>query len=230
MNGTLTTAAVSAMDAAVIWTGSDDGFVHVTANDGGTWTDVSAGLPVRWITSVRADPFVREVAYVTVSGFRWAEDMAHVYRTDDLGATWTPIDGNLPDAPVNEILPDPVHPDRYFIATDVGVYETTNGGAAWTPLGAGLPNVVVTSLALDPTGDELFAGTYGRSVFSVQVASIPCEADVDGSGDVGFSDLIFVLSAWGPCTGCPGDIDGDGLVGFSDLVRILSGWGPCPSG
>lgn len=27
---------------------------------------------------------------------------------------------------------------------------------------------------------------------------------------------------------CPGDADGDGLVGFTDLLTVLSNWGPCP--
>ncbi len=56
----------------------------------------------------------------------------------------------------------------------------------------------------------------------------PCPADFDGSGDVGFGDLVQLLSAWGPCTGCPQDLDGDDTVGFSDLVFVLSAWGACP--
>ncbi len=56
----------------------------------------------------------------------------------------------------------------------------------------------------------------------------PCPADLDGSGEVGFSDLLAVLSAWGACDKCPEDLDGDGVVGFSDLLVVLSAWGPCP--
>ena len=52
-------------------------------------------------------------------------------------------------------------------------------------------------------------------------------ADIDGSNDVGFDDLLAVLSQWGPCPGCPADIDGDLIVGFDDLLIVLSSWGPC---
>ena len=55
-----------------------------------------------------------------------------------------------------------------------------------------------------------------------------CPADIDGSGDVGFGDLLSVLSNWGPCPECPQDLDGDNVVGFSDLLILLSAWGPCP--
>lgn len=54
-----------------------------------------------------------------------------------------------------------------------------------------------------------------------------CAEDVDGDGAVGFSDILAVLGAWGPCGGCPEDIDGDGVVGFAEILRILGAWGGC---
>ncbi|MBT8486680.1 MAG: hypothetical protein HKO59_04300 [Phycisphaerales bacterium] len=55
-----------------------------------------------------------------------------------------------------------------------------------------------------------------------------CPADLDGSGDVGFTDLLAVLAAWGPCVGaCPADLDESGDVGFTDLLAVLASWGPC---
>ncbi|NNF43491.1 MAG: hypothetical protein HKN62_10685 [Phycisphaerales bacterium] len=60
-----------------------------------------------------------------------------------------------------------------------------------------------------------------------------CLGDLDESGDVGFSDLVAVLSDWGPCPAgrpCPSDLDQSGDVGFSDLLTLLSAWGPCPGG
>ncbi|MBD3163401.1 MAG: hypothetical protein GF346_13020, partial [Candidatus Eisenbacteria bacterium] len=166
VNGTLTTVRVSPLDGQVVWTGSDDGRVHVTTDGGTSWTDVSAALPDRWITSVRTDPFARETAYVTISGFRWAEPLPRIHRTTDLGATWTEISGNLPDAPVNDLIVDPTLPGRLFAATDVGVFQSVDGGGRWGTLGTNLPNVVVNALALDPVERILYAGTYGRSFFA----------------------------------------------------------------
>ncbi|MFH1313495.1 MAG: glycosyl hydrolase [Candidatus Eisenbacteria bacterium] len=177
VRGTLTTIAVSPADADVIWTGSDDGFVHVTTNGGAGWTDVSAGLPDRWVTSVRTDPLSRETAYVTISGFRWAEPLAHVFRTADLGSTWVSISGNLPEAPANDLVVDPAYSGRYFVATDVGVYQTTDGGSTWSMLGADLPNVVVNSLVFKEVDRTLIAGTYGRSFFGYSVGDVSA---VDG--------------------------------------------------
>jgi hypothetical protein len=59
------------------------------------------------------------------------------------------------------------------------------------------------------------------------VVPVECPADTDGDGTVGFTDLVAVLTAWGPCVGCDEDIDGNGDVGFSDLLSILNSWGDC---
>lgn len=55
----------------------------------------------------------------------------------------------------------------------------------------------------------------------------PCIADFDGTGDVGFADLVSLLASWGPCARCPQDLDGDEVVGFADLLIVLGSWGAC---
>ena len=54
-----------------------------------------------------------------------------------------------------------------------------------------------------------------------------CIGDLNGDGEIGFTDLLDILANWGPCPGCPEDLDGDDVVGFSDLLTVLAGWGPC---
>ncbi len=185
VDGTLTTIAVSPLDSDVIWTGSNDGRVHHTTDGGATWNDVSTGLPDRWVTAVRPDPFDPDTAYVTISGYRWTEYLPHVYRTEDLGGGWEPIAGNLPDAPVNDILADPDRPGRLFIATDVGVFETADSGITWSAFGAELPRVVTTSLVLDRDRQVLVVGTYGRSLFSAVIDPTRVFSDGFESGTTG---------------------------------------------
>ncbi|MBX3375113.1 MAG: hypothetical protein KF817_14880 [Phycisphaeraceae bacterium] len=63
---------------------------------------------------------------------------------------------------------------------------------------------------------------------TIVVATAPvCPADLDGSGSVDFSDLLQLLSVWGPCEDCDADLDGDDSVGFNDLLAMLAVWGPC---
>ncbi len=185
VDGSLTTISVSPLDPNVIWAGSNDGYVHVTVDGGGVWTDVSSSLPDRWVTAVRSDPADLETAYVTISGFRWNEPLPRVYRTTDSGGTWSPISGNLPDSPVNDFLADPTAPGRFFVATDVGVFVSLDGGATWDVLGADLPNVVSTSLLLDDRNGELLVGTFGRGVFTTSTDDGLLFGDGFETGDTG---------------------------------------------
>jgi len=165
ISGTITTISVSPLDSDVIWVGTDDGKISITTDGGGTW-DSSSDIPNRWITSVAANPFAVSSAYATLSGFRYGENIGHVYKTNDDGITWDDISGNLPDVPVNDIIVHPILNDLY-IATDVGVFVSKNDGQTWETYCVGLPNVVVTDLDFHEGTATLLAATYGRSMYKV---------------------------------------------------------------
>jgi hypothetical protein len=169
--GTITTIAIARSNAAVVYAGTDDGRMWVTRNTGGTWTEITAGLPTRWITRVAVDPASADVAYVSVSGFRNGDPAAHVLRTGNGGATWQDVSGDLPDAPVNDLVLDPRTPSTLYAASDVGVFTTTNGGVSWTPVGTGLPLVPVADLDAVRAGSTtvLTAATYGLSMWRTTV-------------------------------------------------------------
>ena len=163
---TLTTISVSPVNTDIIYTGSDDGNINVSIDGGNTWENISEGLPKRWITRVAADPLEENVAYVTVSGYRWDEYIPHVLRTDNYGQTWVDISSNLPEAPVNDIIISPGNNLVIFLATDVGVYYSYDGGESWDVMGTNLPNVVITDLVYHQSTNKLVAATFGRSMFS----------------------------------------------------------------
>jgi len=71
-------------------------------------------------------------------------------------------------------------------------------------------------------------GLFANETFVVDLGGgAPCPADLDGSGDVGFNDLLELLASYGTCAGCPADFDGNGEVDFGDLLALLAAWGPC---
>jgi photosystem II stability/assembly factor-like uncharacterized protein len=166
--GTITTISVSPFDSETIMVGTDDGNVWMTENGGTDWNNISDGLPKFWITQVALDPTELGVAYVTISGFRFYDDAAHVFKTTDSGNSWEPISGELPNIPVNDIIINPTNHDLY-IATDIGVFKSINDGGSWNILGIGLPNVVITDLSYHEPTHTLLAATYGRSLYSVEV-------------------------------------------------------------
>ncbi|MHC5115150.1 MAG: YncE family protein [Planctomycetota bacterium] len=73
-----------------------------------------------------------------------------------------------------------------------------------------------------PFGDD------GLSIVRI-VNPCACPADLDGSGDVGFGDILQIIGAWGPCgVPCPEDLSGNGNVDFADILAVIAAWGPCP--
>jgi hypothetical protein len=168
--GTITTVAAAKANGNELFTGTDDGRLWYTTNLGGAWTRATdADLPGYWISRVAVDPTDANVAYVTYSGYRSGVKTAYVMKTLDGGASWTDISGNLPAAPVNDIV---VNGAALYVATDVGVYVTKDGGATWRTLGKGLPSAPVDDIELVASTNELFAGTFGRGMWKVSVAGI----------------------------------------------------------
>jgi hypothetical protein len=127
------------------------------------------------VTRVAIDPVDHAVAYVTLSGYRNDEYQPHVFRTTDHGTSWTDISGNLPEAPVNVIVVDPIvdgsNPSPLYVGTDFGVYASYDLGAGWGPLGVGHPLCVVSDLTFDPTSRTLLSGTHGRSMYATTLLS-----------------------------------------------------------
>jgi hypothetical protein len=164
--GTVTTLGVARTDGRVIYAGTDDGRMWITRNTGGTWTEITAGLPTRWITHVEVDSADANTAYVSVSGYRNGDPGAHVFKTTTGGTTWQDISAGLPDAPVNDVTLDPRSPALLYAATDVGVFARAVDGT-WSTVGTGLPLVPIADLDATVSGATtvLTAGTFGLGFY-----------------------------------------------------------------
>jgi photosystem II stability/assembly factor-like uncharacterized protein len=166
---TITTIDAAPSDSATILAGTDDGNVWVTTDRGLGWRKISGTLPNRWITRVRFDHNRRNTAYVTLSGYKIESKLSHVFRTTDLGESWQDISGNLPEAPVNVILVDPVYPERLYVGTDVGAFYTADTGITWNAMGIGLPRSSINDMDLHPGSRIVRAFTHGRSAWELDL-------------------------------------------------------------
>jgi photosystem II stability/assembly factor-like uncharacterized protein len=175
--GTITTLDISPLSNITYFAGTDDGRVWRSTDAGGAWTDISAGLPTRYVTRVVADPVSPTTVYVTLSGFVLGEGESHLYRSTNLGNTWTALDAELPNSPVNDVVVAPWDPQTLFAATDVGVYATRNLGATWYPLGQGLPLQAINDLNLHAPSRTLVAATHGRSQWKLDLNQMPLAVD-----------------------------------------------------
>ncbi len=172
--GTITSIGMSENNDQVIYAGSDNGYVWVTQMAGEVWTDISEGLPERWVTRVTVHPDSANIVYVCLSGYKYDEMIPHIYKSSNFGADWTPISGGLPDGPVNDLIIDPDNGNVLYVSTDYGVFITEDDGENWMNLGTGLPTSSVYDLHLVTVDNEkrLIAGTHGRSMWYINVGNV----------------------------------------------------------
>jgi photosystem II stability/assembly factor-like uncharacterized protein len=153
----------SPLSVNVIWTGSDDGVVHVTKDGGASWTDVTPKELTAWskVTQIDASHVDAATAYISVSRFRVDDLTPLVFRTHDGGRTWTKITRGLAgNASVNVVREDPKTKGLLFAGTEREVYVSFDDGDDWQPLTLNLPHTSVRDLIVH--GDDLAVATHGR--------------------------------------------------------------------
>ncbi|MBT8485154.1 MAG: hypothetical protein KJO43_06210 [Phycisphaerae bacterium] len=162
--------------------------------DGGPTRLISPALD----TSGLANPHVRYARWFTNDD--GDEDRMDVHLSSNDGASWTLVE-SVPDT--------------------AGWVERTVAVADFVEV---TDSVRVRFSATDNPNNSVTEG----GIDGIAIVDIGCgktiPGDVDGDGDVDFTDLLAVISSWGPCVGCPADINGDGVVDFTDLLILLAAW------
>ncbi len=160
---------VSPVKPGIIWTGSSDGQINITEDDGAHWTNVTKNIPdlPPWgiVTGVHPSPFLAGGACLTVSFQQTGNYNPHVYRTSDFGATWTSISDGLPktmNSTARVCREDPVRKGMLYLGLDDGTFVSWDDGAHWTSLRLNLPATPVFGLVIQPHYSDLVLGTYGR--------------------------------------------------------------------
>ncbi len=171
--GTLTTISESPFKFGVIYTGSDDGLIHVTKNAGATWTNISSNLPKGlWVSRIVASQHKKNRVYVTLNGYRFDDFRVYVFMSEDYGNTWKAINSNLPTSPVNVIKEDTKNEHILYLGTDNGAYVSFNNGTNWEVFSRGLPNVAVHDMVIQHESKHLLIGTHGRSIYQTDIAPL----------------------------------------------------------
>lgn len=163
--GTIYAFTESPHDPNTIWTGSDDGLVHVTRDGGATWQNVT---PRGWgevmINEIDVSPHDPATAYAAVNRYKFNDFTPMAYVTRDYGQNWSPIStGFAPDAWVHVVREDPRRAGLLYAGTETGVYVSFDRGSSWQSLQLNLPNTPINDLMVHERENDLVVATSGRS-------------------------------------------------------------------
>ena len=161
--GTLSYVLESPHEKGVIWTGSDDGLVHITRDNGANWQNVTpSGLQECLINAIEVSPHDPATAYIATTRYKFNDHTPGLYKTTDYGKTWAKIINGIPNGAFTRVVrEDDKRRDLLFAGTEAGVFLSWNGGKEWIPFQLNLPITPITDLKIHQ--GDLIAATSGRS-------------------------------------------------------------------
>ncbi len=162
--------ATTPLDDAMIWVTTDDGLVQVTRDRGSHWTNVSPpeSLVPPWgrIMGLDAGRSAAGTAFIAVERHLLGDDRPYLLRTDDYGAHWHSISGNLPPNQfARSIRQDPRNGNVLYAGTNRGIWITMDGGGHWQSLRLNAPATAIYDLEIQPDANDLVVASHGRGVW-----------------------------------------------------------------
>jgi hypothetical protein len=232
----ITTIAVAPSDSNTIYAGTSDGLIWQSSQALQGAPDIhdvrQTGQPSRQVSAIAIDPLAPQSAFVSYSGFSCpgvsgCDGLGHLFFTNNSGAAWTKVDGNLPDVPVNDIVIDPDDPtdNSAYVATDAGVYASDNAtagsGSTWSVLQTGLPNSQVLSLRLNTSSRTLVAATHGRGMWNIKLPTSSAKIALNSLTPVSATagDAAFLLTATGSAFTSQSEINFNGTTLSTTFVN-----------
>jgi len=166
--GTIFAATESTFEPGLIWTGSDDGLVHISKNNGETWNNVTPKKMPEWmmINCIEIDPFTKGGAYIVGTKYKSGDYKPYIYKTENYGKSWKLIVEGISDEDFTRALrADPKRKGLLYAGTERGMYISFDDGKNWQSFKQNLPIVPITDLTIKD--DNLIAATQGRSLWII---------------------------------------------------------------
>jgi photosystem II stability/assembly factor-like uncharacterized protein len=167
--GNIVALSESPKKEGLIYAGTDDGLIQVTADGGGSWTkyETFAGVPEKtYVSRLSASSHDAGTVYAAFDNHKNEDFKPYLLKSTDAGKTWTSIAGNLPEnGSVLAFAEDPVNANLLFAGTEFGAFFTVDGGGHWVQLKGGLPTIAVRDIVIRARESDLVIATFGRGFY-----------------------------------------------------------------
>ncbi|MDG1024024.1 MAG: hypothetical protein P8O72_08270 [Flavobacteriaceae bacterium] len=168
---TLLVIEPSPLQKDLLWTGSDDGRVHITLDGGENWTELTKNIKQlpegSWIAQIKASNKQAGTAFLVANDYRRFNYTPYVFKTKNYGKSWERIvDEKDVFGYTLSIVEDSETENLLFLGTDDGLYYSMNAGEKWTKFNAEVfPTVPTKDLIIHPREHDLIIGTFGRAIW-----------------------------------------------------------------
>jgi len=160
--------AESPIEEGVIWTGSDDGLIHVTRDGGENWENVTPPNSPKqnMMNCIDINPHEKGSVYVAATTYKFGDYTPYLYKTSDYGKTWKMITKGIPSKYYTRVIrADKTKAGLLYAGTEWGMFVSFDDGAQWVPMQLNLPVTAIRDLALKD--NTLIAATHGRSFWMI---------------------------------------------------------------
>lgn len=161
--GTLAYVLESPHEAGIFYTGSDDGYVHITKDNGKTWQNITPkNLGESLVNAIEVSPHDKATVYIATTKYKFNDHTPAIYKSTDYGKTWVSINNGIPNGSFTRVVrEDPIKKDLLYAGTEKGLYLSWNGGKTWKPFQLNLPKTPITDIKIHQ--GDLIVATSGRA-------------------------------------------------------------------
>ena len=194
--GTLSYVAESQHEAGLIYTGSDDGLVHITKNNGKTWDNITPkGLDETLINAIEVSPHDPATVYIATTKYKFNDHTPAIYKSSDYGKSWKNISKGIKEGDFTRVIrEDPSKKDLIYTGTQNGIYLSWNGGNNWSKLNLNLPVVPITDMTIK--GSDLVLATQGRAFWILDDLNLIRQYDPENKNGKLFQTKKTVIANW----------------------------------
>ncbi len=168
--GTISAIAESPFLFGLIYTGSDDGMIHVSENGGVSWQKIYNAFPNPLkVNNLLASKHNRQRVIATLSSVDKNNHEPFLFLSNDLGKTWTEIRADLPENRINIVREDPKNEQILYVGTENGLYVSFNLGESWQPFAKNLPEASILDIYIDENNGEMLVSVAGHGIYKTSV-------------------------------------------------------------
>jgi photosystem II stability/assembly factor-like uncharacterized protein len=165
---TLTAISESPKMEGLLYTGSDDGVIHVSENGGQKWIQsYLPNVPKRsFINDIEASNHNSKTVFASADAHKLGDYRPYLFMSDNRGLTWKSITGDLPNKTIVWVIKqDFIDENLLFIGTEYGIYFSPNKGVNWVKLSTGVPTIAFRDIELHSRDNDLVGASFGRGFY-----------------------------------------------------------------